>query len=137
MHPLVRREEIRFLEDAERNGAFLVILDVPLLFESGLLRFLFCLVVVVATNPDVQFQRLRQRNTDLSQDDCRNRIASQYPMQRKVDGADLVIWNNGSVNDLEKRVKQVKAIVKHRLHGGIPMYALVFVVGMVRLLVKV
>ena len=97
-------------------------------------RFLFCLVLVVATNPDIQYQRLRQRNTDLTEDDCRNRIQSQYPVERKVAGADIVIWNNGSVEELENQVRQVKATVKRRLYGGMPMYALVFVVGLVRLL---
>lgn len=109
--------------------------DVPLLFESGMLRYLFCLVLVVATKPDIQYQRLRQRNTDLTEEDCRNRIQSQYPVERKVAGADIVIWNNGSVEELENQVKQVKATVKHRLHGGMPMYVLVFVGGLVRLLV--
>lgn len=107
--------------------------DVPLLFESGMLRFLFCIVVVVATNPHIQYQRLRQRNTDLSEEDCRNRIKSQYPVQRKVAGADIVIWNDGSVEDLEKRVQEVKSIVRRRLYGGLSMHICVLLVGLVRL----
>lgn len=103
--------------------------DVPLLFESGMLRLLFCLTVVVATNPDVQYQRLRQRNTDLSEEDCRNRIKSQYPMERKVAAADVVIWNNGSVDELEDRVRKIKAGIKRRLCGGLSLGALVLVVG--------
>jgi len=109
--------------------------DVPLLFESGVLRYLFSLIVVVATTPDLQYQRLRQRNTDLSEKDCRDRIKSQYPMERKVAGADIVIWNNGSVSELENCVKKIKVEIKERLHGGLPLGILVWFIGVPALLV--
>lgn len=100
--------------------------DVPLLFESGLLRHLFCLVMVVATNADLQYQRLRQRNPDLSDEDCRNRIQSQYPVERKVAGADIVIWNNGTVAELQEKVETVQKQVRQRLRGGMSMSTVFF-----------
>ena len=104
--------------------------DVPLLFESGmLLRRLFCLVVCVATSKEIQYQRLRERNRDLSETDCQNRINSQYPMEQKVAGSDLVIWNNGTVAELEQRVREVKQIVKQRLHGGVSQSAVFLVIA--------
>jgi dephospho-CoA kinase len=103
--------------------------DVPLLFESGSLRMLFCLTVVVATSPDLQYQRLRERNKDLSEEECRDRIQSQFPMERKVAGADIVIWNNGNMGELETRVRAVKNDLAQRLHGGLSFNVLVLLVG--------
>jgi len=56
IHPLVRREEMRFLDQSELTGAPVAVLDIPLLFESGAERRVDA--VVVATAPD-QMQRSR------------------------------------------------------------------------------
>src|ERR1700704_1285533 len=48
VHPLVRREEIRFLDEAEKGGAPVAILDIPLLFETGADRRVDAIVVVTA-----------------------------------------------------------------------------------------
>jgi dephospho-CoA kinase len=103
--------------------------DVPLLFESGGLRMLFCIIVVVATSADLQYQRLRARNNDLSEEECRDRIKSQFPVERKVAGADIVVWNNGNIGELETRVKAVKTEITQRLHGGLSFHFLVLLVG--------
>lgn len=110
--------------------------DVPLLFESGMLRLLFCVTIVVATTPELQYQRLRQRNTDLSEEDCRNRIKSQYPMERKVKGADIVVWNNGTVGELKERVKEAKEHIYKRLHGGASLTMLILCLGAPVILLK-
>jgi dephospho-CoA kinase len=100
--------------------------DIPLLFEStgGYLRYLFGLIVVVATTPDLQYQRLRQRNSDLSPQECYDRIQSQYPMEYKIKAADVVIWNNGSIHELQQQVQHVRQQIQHQLHGGIPVSTL-------------
>jgi dephospho-CoA kinase len=78
--------------------------DVPLLFESGKLRWLFATTIVVLCNPDLQLERLRKRNPDLNEQQCRERIASQIPVNRKAELSDTVIWNNGGIEDLQKQV---------------------------------
>jgi dephospho-CoA kinase len=95
-----------------------MIADVPLLFESGLLRWLFGLTIVVAANADLQLLRLRKRNPDLNEAQCRNRIASQMPVERKVAMADVVIWNNGSYDELSKRVQLEWTNIFRRLENG-------------------
>src|SRR6202521_5140197 len=56
VHPLVRREELRFLEAARKAGAPVAVLDIPLLFETGGDRRVDAVVVVSAP---AQMQRAR------------------------------------------------------------------------------
>src|SRR5271170_7840166 len=93
------------------NGRSVVVLDIPLLFESGLERF--CgITVVVATEPELQLQRLLQRDARLSREDAQGRIASQWDINDKKKLADLVIENDSSKEALEQRVA---AVVKQYL----------------------
>lgn len=95
-----------------------VIADVPLLFESGLLRALFGLTIVVATNSDIQLARLRKRNPDLSESQCRNRIASQMPIEQKIAKADIVVWNNLSYEELLTQLNVAWVTITDRLEQG-------------------
>lgn len=95
----------------------IVCADVPLLFESGKLRWLFAITIVVVCKADLQLERLRKRNPDLSEQQCRDRIASQIPVEEKAKLSDTVIWNNGSMEDLEKKVEDVKKDLVTLLYG--------------------
>ena len=87
-------------------GRSVVILDIPLLFESGLDRF--CGVnVVVATEPELQLQRLLKRDEHLREEDAKGRIASQWDVGKKKKLADVVIENDSSMEELERRVAEV------------------------------
>jgi dephospho-CoA kinase len=94
----------------------MVVADLPLLYESGLVRWLFGIKLVVACNKEIQFDRLRSRNSDLSEEQCRSRIASQIPIERKVAMADIVIWNNGTYEELSTQVKLVWEDLMNRWH---------------------
>ena len=86
-----------------------VCVDIPLLFEGGLLmRMLFGTIIVVACNPTLQLERLHSRNPDLTIEQCQQRIASQIPIEEKARKADMVIWNDGSLKSLKSQVRQVK-----------------------------
>jgi dephospho-CoA kinase len=60
IHPLVRESETRFLAEAERQGAKIAVLDIPLLFETGGDRRVDA-VVVASAPPDVQRARVLER----------------------------------------------------------------------------
>src|SRR5215469_6625093 len=60
VHPLVRQAQARFLADAQARDAPVVVLDVPLLFETGG-NALTDAVVVVSAPPEVQRARVLQR----------------------------------------------------------------------------
>ena len=107
VHPAVRCLMVKYiLWEWLVIGRSVVVLDIPLLFESGLDRF--CgLTVVVSTTADVQLERLLQRDSRLSEEDARGRIASQWDINEKKKLADVVIENDSTKEDLEKRVAQV------------------------------
>lgn len=77
--------------------------EVPLLVECGL-EGTVDEVVVVAAEPETQESRLTTRS-GLSAEDARRRIASQMPMDRKIERADRVIRNDGSLGDLQESVR--------------------------------
>lgn len=89
IHPLVRREQRAFLAQARRARRRAVVLDIPLLFETGGDRAVD-LVVVVSAPRDVQFQRVRARR-QMSDDDIAAVIGRQMPDREKRRRADVVI----------------------------------------------
>jgi dephospho-CoA kinase len=104
--------------------------DVPLLYESGKLRYMFGLTIVVACEPELQLERLQKRNTDLTPQQCKDRIASQMSIDSKVKMANLVIRNNGSLEDLEQEVERVREEIMHRLYGvGLSLLQLLIIIG--------
>lgn len=60
VHPAVRRAEHRFLQRVARSGFGTVVLDIPLLLETGANRLVDC-VVVVDVRPDIQAERALRR----------------------------------------------------------------------------
>ncbi|EST13539.1 dephospho-CoA kinase [Sporolactobacillus laevolacticus] len=102
LHPLIRRQMLETLDHLERGGARVVFLDIPLLFENGLDTWADKTIVVSVTE-DNQLKRLMARNS-LTADQARARIASQMPLSEKVNRADAVIDNNGSIEDTEAQL---------------------------------
>ena len=89
-----------------------IIVDAPLLFESGL-DSLTDQDWVVYVDYDIQLKRLMKRD-DLSREEAKNRIKKQLSLEKKKELADVVINNNGSIKELEEKVlhKWKKLIVK-------------------------
>jgi dephospho-CoA kinase len=110
--------------------------DVPLLFESGSMRWLFGLIIVVACDPDLQYRRLCQRNPDLTEKQCRDRIATQIPIDRKASLADIAIWNDGTLDALSAKVSRVKLDLQHRLGGRDLIYQYLCIAGGAMLLLS-
>jgi dephospho-CoA kinase len=89
LHPLVRAAQARFVARARASGARLVVLDVPLLFETGgNERMDF--VVVVSAPPDVQRARVRARRR-MNETEIARVIGLQMPDAEKRRRADLVV----------------------------------------------
>ena len=108
VHPAVaERREYRRLEDA---GAETVVTDVPLLFEVGLADE-FDLVVLVDAPEAVRRERI-VRDRGLSPVEADRMIAAQMPAAGKRLRADLVIENDGSLEQLETRAREAWAVVQ-------------------------
>jgi dephospho-CoA kinase len=89
IHPLVRREEARFLDEAERAGAPVVVLDIPLLFETGSDRRVDAVVVVTAP-AEVQRARALGRS-GMTEEKLRALLAKQMPDAEKRRRTDFVV----------------------------------------------
>jgi len=100
VHPAVGAEIARRLE-AEQGTDHLVVLDVPLLVESG--RDDMAALVVVDVDPDVAVARLVERRA-MRADDARARMANQVSRADRLAKADLVIDNSGTLEELEAQV---------------------------------
>jgi dephospho-CoA kinase len=103
LHPLVREEIKRFFQKHE--GQSLAFALVPLLFESGLEEF-YDEVWCVATSPDVQVARLKA-SRGMSDEQIQARLANQWSMDEKIKRSQRVLWNDGSLEDLETQVHEV------------------------------
>jgi dephospho-CoA kinase len=115
-----------------------ICVDIPLLFEGGLpMRLLFGTIIVVACNPNLQLERLHKRSPDLTLEQCRQRIASQIPVEEKARKAQLVIRNDGGMQELKSQVMKVKENVSNLICGsqrGVELAWLVVVMSVAVLL---
>ncbi|WP_438311439.1 dephospho-CoA kinase [Sporosarcina sp. FA9] len=105
IHPAIRVEMLSQKEKLLLEGANTVIMDIPLLFESKLQHFVEKIIVVSVT-PEIQKQRLMDRNV-LTEEEAVVRIQSQLPMDQKEKGADAVIFNNGTIEDSEQQLNTI------------------------------
>lgn len=100
VHPRVHEEiERRLAEQAPTDNV--VILDVPLLVESGWEGMQG--TIVVDLDPEVAVERLVQHR-GFSEDDARNRIANQASRSERLAKADFVVDNHGSPEDVAVEV---------------------------------
>ncbi|OAA58808.1 Dephospho-CoA kinase [Cordyceps fumosorosea ARSEF 2679] len=119
VHPAVRRAMFRAVLACYLRGCWAVALDVPLLFEGGLDRFCGVTVVVAVRDPEVQLRRLAARDPHLSREDAENRVRSQGDVREKAarceargDGRGVVLWNDGSREELAASVHEALAKLK-------------------------
>lgn len=102
IHPLIRSATAELISYAGINS--IVINQIPLLFETaGSWRF--DTVITVEADLDIRRERLRQRG--MKDYEIDRRIAAQATDQQRRSIADFVIINNGSIDDLERRVEEV------------------------------
>ena len=119
VHPLVGARIAQQMADVERdspNG--IVVYDVPLLVENDLAGG-YDVVVVVAASPGTQLRRLVDQR-GMSAEDAQARIAAQAPLEAKVAVADIVIDNDGPLETLDARVRQVWADLQARAGRTMP-----------------
>jgi dephospho-CoA kinase len=102
VHPEVRREMLRQADRYLKEGARAVILDIPLLFESNLTHMVQK-TILVYVDEDIQLERLIARN-GYTEDEARARISSQLPLAQKKLLADVVLDNNGSIENTRKQL---------------------------------
>jgi dephospho-CoA kinase len=110
VHPLVGARSME-LEKAAGPDA-VVIHDVPLLTENNLAP-LYDVVVVVDASPETQLERL-VRLRGMAESEARARMAAQATREQRRAIADLVIDNDGPLENLEPQVRKVWAELVQR-----------------------
>lgn len=115
LHPLIARRTQERFRAAARAGAEVVLHDVALLVENGLVDH-YDAVVVVAAQPATQVDRLVHLR-GMSEDDARARVAAQAPLEAKLAVATHVICNDGLPEELEPQVEQVWASLLEAARG--------------------
>jgi dephospho-CoA kinase len=105
VHPAVRRRMNKKREKAIENGEKLVVLDIPLLFESKLTSMVDK-VLLVYVDAETQLKRLMDRN-HYSKEEALSRIKSQMPLTDKIALSDAVIDNNGTIENTELQLTQI------------------------------
>ncbi len=110
VHPEVAR---LFLEERTRYEVTdrVVVYAVPLLVENGL-QGMFDVVVVVTADERTRLDLLVARG--MTSEDARDRMAAQAPESERERVADVVIRNEGSMEELERRVDEVWADLTRR-----------------------
>jgi dephospho-CoA kinase len=103
VHPRVQAEIFRRIEEQTDTGN-VVVLDIPLLVESGYPGLLG--TIVVDLDPEVAITRLVEFR-DFTEDDARARIAKQATREQRLEKADFVVDNSGTPDDLPSQIDAV------------------------------
>ncbi len=105
MHPLVRRAEHRFLAAQRRRGVPLVVLDIPLLFETGGRKHVDA-VIVVSAPASVQRSRVLRRR-GMTPERLAAILARQMPDAEKRRRADHVVQTGQSRHVAQRQIRKI------------------------------
>lgn len=111
VHGAVIREIVRQIVVLYFKGTGLVVLDVPLLFETKL-NLICGTTVAISCLKNVQIERLLARNPELSEQDAQKRIDSQMSTEERDFRADTVISNDGTLAELDSAVAELAERLK-------------------------
>jgi dephospho-CoA kinase len=105
VHPMLRAYHQKFLDDAERSGATVAVVDVPLLFETGGEKRVDA-VVVVTTSPDIQRQRILARD-NMTGEKLEAVLARQLPDAEKRKRADFIVDTSHGLDPVRARIRDI------------------------------
>jgi dephospho-CoA kinase len=109
IHPRARDELWKRINQYRAKGVSVVVVDAPLLYETGLYKNLDKVVVVSADTDKIK-ERLKLRGMD--EEDSNRRLHHQIPLATKEKIADYVLYNNGPEEDLKKELKTLLLRIK-------------------------
>ena len=105
VHPMLGASRQKFFDDAERAGAPVVVVDVPLLFETGGERRVDA-VVVVSTSPELQRERVLARGT-MDEERFNSILGRQMPDAEKRRRADFVVDTSHGLDPVRARIRDI------------------------------
>ncbi len=105
VHPLVAKARERFLENARAAGAGVVVLDIPLLFETGGEKLVDAVVVVTAA-PEIQRQRVMDR-PGMTAEKFEALLARQMSDAEKRSRADYIVDSGRGIEPAREQVREI------------------------------
>jgi dephospho-CoA kinase len=105
VHPMLGASRQKFLDDAEQSGAAVAVVDVPLLYETGGEKRVD-VVVVVTTTPEVQRQRILERD-NMTSEKLDAILARQLPDAEKRKRANFVVDTTHGLDPVRLRIRDI------------------------------
>lgn len=109
-HKHILSETMRLARQYRADGAEFVVIDAPLLFESGFDAFCRFTVGVIASE-ETSVQRILARD-GVSEEEARRRLASQLSNAELLTRCDYRIFNDRNADDLEKQVQTIVSQIR-------------------------
>ena len=122
LHPQISREIDRRIEEIrKKDPEAVVVVDAALLVETGAHRRMDKLIVVTATEAQ-QVERLGRRTGAVPQE-ARGILSAQMPLAEKLNVADFIIRNEGTLEETIRRTKEIfrelKTNARHKREGAV------------------
>jgi dephospho-CoA kinase len=115
LHPRIREEMGRRAKEiGQQDPEAIVVIDGPLLVELGDHRKMDKLIVVTSTRSQ-QLERLKDRD-GANPEEALRMVSAQMPLEEKLKFADIVIRNEGSLEETKKRAREVFKVLKKISH---------------------
>jgi dephospho-CoA kinase len=108
IHPRVEEEVKRRFLEMERSGTRIGIVEAALIYEAGLDQLLDAVVVIDAAE-DSRIDRVMKRDGS-TRSSVLDRMSAQMDPESKLKKADYVLHNEGTIEELEQRVKFLYSI---------------------------
>jgi dephospho-CoA kinase len=105
VHPMLGASRQKFLHEAEQSGVPVVVVDIPLLFETGGEKRVDA-VVVVSTTPEIQRQRILARD-NMNGEKLDAILARQLPDAEKRKRADFVVDTSHGLDPVRARIRDI------------------------------
>ncbi|XP_059488591.1 dephospho-CoA kinase [Neocloeon triangulifer] len=105
-HPEIYKEMLKAAWNHLLDGHQFIVMDLPLLFESGRMLNFLHKIIVVTCEEDQQLERVIKRG-QLSEERAKARINAQMPLETKCNQAHFVLDNTEDIDHLKKQVEQL------------------------------
>jgi dephospho-CoA kinase len=111
-YPVIIKSIENRIKSLSRKGARHILIDAPMLIESGFYKSCDYIILVMASLP-LQLERCRDKN--IIKEDVLKRIKMQMPLRKKEKYADYIISNSGDLEKLRFHCKEISQILKGKL----------------------
>lgn len=104
-HPYIIKEILSKLEQYNKEGYNICVLDAPILIEVGL-NSLMDYNILIWVDIDTQVKRVERRD-DLSEEQIMLRIKAQMPLEMKKEYVDFIVDNSGDISSTKEQIENI------------------------------